>query len=205
MTVNNIELFSVSVTEVPGFLDKKTCKNVFDYVITKKDDEHYFRKHTAISKNSDSSHLLFDFLDDLEKNVVGCENLKSDIRKHVTDLSNRYGMKLNGLYNSWINIQQKHSILHRHIHEFCMSGALYINVDEDSSGICFYNPDRLCRFYSEYINSCNNINCHSYYFSPKIGDMYIFPGWLEHSSPEGSINMTDNRMVISFNFFLQKN
>ena len=80
-----------------------------------------------------------------------------------------------------------------------ISAALYINVDEKSSPLFFYNPNSLTHFtYSLTSKTQSDFNFHHQSFQPKNGEMYIFPSWLLHGSNDEQ-NKTKDRTVISFN------
>ena len=97
----------------------------------------------------------------------------------------------------WFNVQQKGSQLIKHTHpNATLSGALYINVDNNSSPIYFYNPVGFLDY--TYIKEYTDYTFNWFKFNPNPGDLIIWPSWLSHGS-NTNINETDDRIVISFN------
>jgi uncharacterized protein (TIGR02466 family) len=128
--------------------------------------------------------------------LPGCSKILTNLYECINDYTTNANFPTCRISNSWFNIQKPDSSLQRHFHcggpsSSLLSGALYINVDENSSPITFENPNP----YITLIGTSRNDNTHT--FRPNVGDLILFPSWLYHFSNE--INKTKNRIVISFN------
>lgn len=98
----------------------------------------------------------------------------------------------------WSIINQKGHTNSAHIHPHAwFSGVYYPKLPADiknAGNICFKDPN-LARQYSRsfYRNVQSDLCC----FSPQVGTLIFFPGWLEHSVGP---NLTDeDRIAIAFN------
>ena len=94
------------------------------------------------------------------------------------------------------NIQHKDSILKEHCHpQSLVSGALYINVDENQK-IYFHNPNPYV--YSSPKEKITPYNMEHQFIKVNKGDLLLFPSWLRHGKDD-HVNTMDDRIVISFN------
>lgn len=107
--------------------------------------------------------------------------------------------------NFWININRKSdkNVIHEH-HGSVMSAVYYVKVPENSGQIIFYTPIKnykLC-VSENMIKKYNPYNCTTYTYFPKIGDLIIFPAWLEHEVLP--TDTYEERISIAFNanFFI---
>ena len=175
MKITRHNLFTVPVTYYKDFMPLNLANNVKEYImeVKLKNTASYSALigDAATSYNTEKST---EFIQEVVLNVAGCADFHNNIQKCINDFTSSYGIPRCTFINSWFNIQQPASILKRHSHISgevipAVSGALYINIDEESSDI----------------------------FNPSIGDLILFPSWLIHSSDK--INLTRNRIVISFN------
>jgi uncharacterized protein (TIGR02466 family) len=203
MIIETHSLFPTLVLRAREFLSENECKTVFDFLL-KKENMEKLENHSAIygeKSLSTYTNLQFNVLDHIQKEVESCSNIVDNVKKIIEEYTLHSGFKTEGLSNSWFNIQNKGSLLKQHTHPSCsISGAIYINVDKNSSPIFFENPNTLL------VNSTNKqmistkYSFDAYAFQPKLGDLFLFPSWLKHGS-NNNINYTDNRVVISFNVF----
>ena len=195
MEIYRHNLFSTPVTYYESFLPAYIANNITEFILTRKAD--HIKKHRLIKGDAYSVHNSnnINILKDISFNVSGCSNILDNIQSCVKDYADSIKYPECFLDNSWFNIQGPGSVLLRHSHisirgAEIISGALYINVDEKSSAISFENPNPFSILIPR--NSDNFFN-----FKPNVGDLILFPSWLVHLSSEP--NMTDNRIVISFN------
>lgn len=199
METTHFNLFPTLITYTKNFLTKEQCGDIMKYIIS---ESHNSKPHTAMAGDSVSNHDIDTdkkFLTQISTQVNGCENILNDIQTKITEYSKITGLGYEGieLRNSWFNIQQKNSKLKTHTHPLStISGGLYINVDENSSPIYFYNPVDYVIYSAT--NNNTNYNYQWFRFKPEIGDFIVFPSWLLHGSDDEP-NQTDNRIVISFN------
>tara|TARA_R100001510_G_C7534644_1_gene124670 strand:+ start:47 stop:613 length:567 start_codon:yes stop_codon:yes gene_type:complete len=182
--MNILDTFATPIGIEKNFTTESQRINLYDKI---KNIPH--EKHEAISGNGVSTHKkqMLSILD---------SDLKIKLQNCIENYMNKFGIdtKLR-LTHMWTNIQNKGSVLKKHIHgKSILSGAIYINVESNST-IHFHNPNPLMVFtekadtspYSDIIkiNVENNM-------------MIIFPSWLSHGN-DNEINHMNDRIVISFN------
>ena len=153
----------------------------------------------ASSYWSENSNLLFRL------------NIQDKIQKCIDGYTIHLQFKNNVVVeNSWFNIQDIGSSLkmHRHQHSL-VSGALYINVDEKSSPLCFENPNSLGVYENWNPGFPSKYTAEICTLKPQRGEIVLFPSWLRHGSlmadegsPLSAENHTIDRTVISFNAVL---
>jgi uncharacterized protein (TIGR02466 family) len=187
-------LFPTLVTKTSGVLNAQQCADVFAYI-----KSLYMTEHGAIEGDAKSSHETNQIylLDDIVTNVDSCKGIRDDIIKVVKDYKERSQFNIKAIDNSWSNIQDEGSVLTQHTHPLSViSGALYVYVDGDSSKLCFDNPNPYTRFTNALGDS--EFTYGSFWLTPSMGDLILFPSWLSHGSGH-TPNNTKGRTVISFN------
>jgi len=193
MNTNSFSLFPTLIHKVDNFLSASECATMFDY-IQKLDDG---KKHNLILGGDSKSNFALggDFI----SNVPVCLDLKYKIQIATQNYASVSGFNFSKVENSWYSIQDVGSKLENHTHPLCtFSGVLYINVDEDSSPLCFFNPNQ--HIYNTFCKSNTEYSFLWAKFQPKNGELYIFPSWLRHGSNDVA-NNTKNRTIISFNAY----
>jgi hypothetical protein len=198
MNTEAFDLFPTLVTKTSNFLSAKQCGDIFNFL---KNNKILLAEHNSLSEGGKSS---FDgvfgtgIINLIEKNVVGCESINEKLNECLFNYSKQSGVNIYyAQRSSWFNIQDKNSYMKKHSHILCsVGGALYINVDENSSGIYFYNPNPFLTITNYKQNTPYTYEW--YKFIPKNGDLIIFPSWLSHGSNDER-NQTEERTVISFN------
>jgi len=183
----NVKVFPTLIKYVSDFLNKKECNEVINLTLNKK-----LSSHLSLIGEAKSTHgLNSNILSKVNSNII--KKIQNKIDEYAVD----YGVRKLKLDNSWINIQNKNSVLNKHSHpDSIVSGALYLKVDKNSSKIYFYNPNTYLTFVNVFKQT--EFSCENYYFIPQIGDLILFPSWLMHGSNEEKNNSTE-RMVLSFN------
>jgi uncharacterized protein (TIGR02466 family) len=129
-----------------------------------------------------------------------------NFKKYITSLSKEYSYINNIQYvdmKHFFNINKmiKNSAHTVHAHSDCrLSGLMYLKVSELSSPIVFRDP-RQYRHFIEYKTSSNTSAIQTFLphinILPKVGDVLIWPSWLEHEVPY-NIN-DDERITLVFN------
>tara|TARA_E500000331_G_scaffold100955_1_gene97831 strand:+ start:547 stop:1131 length:585 start_codon:yes stop_codon:yes gene_type:complete len=186
------DLFPTLVVSFPNVITEEERVEIFNKLKTKD-----INPHPTILGNGRSSYnsSIFSILDEL-----GLED-------RITEYLIEYNKVLRAGYNiklsqSWFNVQNHDSALDKHMHpnSIC-SGALYINVDTDSTPLCFVNHNTQTRFIHHGIVGEEPSKYNAEYHRMPVNncDLIIFPSWLEHGS--GGMNKTHNRTVISFNTY----
>lgn len=188
-------LFPTCVMSVENFISIEQSKDIVDYILS---NNLQPKQHGAIKGNGVSYYEeKSDFLQIISDNVNSCRDLKSKLFDAVKDYENDTGVQLTELNNSWFNIQQKGSVLVDHAHPMSiLSGALYVNIDADSSSLYFSNPNPFNAFQD--VTRLTEYTYEKYWIKPSLGQLVIFPSWLKHGS-NNTINESTNRIVISFN------
>jgi uncharacterized protein (TIGR02466 family) len=183
----NVKVFPTLIKYVSNFLNEKELNQIIKLTLNKKLSSHLSLKGKATSTHG----LNSDILSNVDNNIV--EKIKDKVNEYAVD----YGVRKLKLDNSWINIQNKNSILNKHSHpDSIVSGALYLRVDKNSSKIYFYNPNTYLTFVNVFKQT--EFSCENYYFTPQIGDLILFPSWLMHGSNNEENNSIE-RIVLSFN------
>lgn len=141
------------------------------------------------------------------KNVLDMPELYS-LRKDIEIALIAYSIELKlkdvrlEIQNSWVmkHIEGDYSPVHHHKNSV-ISGIVYIEVNEESGEISFYNNNTTL-FHStlepefwEY----NKLNSSSFNIKPETGDILIFPSHLQHSVGRNDINK--ERYALAFNVF----
>jgi uncharacterized protein (TIGR02466 family) len=192
MNTNTLNLFSVPVTVVREFLSKEESKELFLHVLN---NETNFAHHGSLVGDSLSTHGSEKYFFSNPK----ASFLKKRVQDQLDVFSHVSGFAKSEIANSWVNIQNEGSILETHSHASShLSGAIYLNVDDNSSKLYFFNPNQLLLYTSLDDKKFTPFNNSYIFLKPQIGDLIIFPSWLLHGSFR-DVNYTKNRMVVSFN------
>jgi len=180
-----LALFPTPVLLIDNFISDNERLDLINHIKTL--DYHL---HGSLSINSRST-----FRGDNE--CALSEEIANRIQEQIDNFLEILGISSAKLDNSWVNVQGKGSQLLTHMHPNSkVSGSLYLNVDENSSKLYFYNPNPHNKF--QYHVDETHFNYDFIYIKPKNCQLVLFPSWLEHGS-NGEINNTEDRTVISFN------
>lgn len=193
----NVIAFSTLITVYDDFISSECCSKLFDFCKGKEIKCNQQFVGNGSSYFSLSSYIL----DEIEKEKIVKLNLKSKIQEVLSDYSCKFGINPVKITNSWFNFQEKESILKNHSHENSIfSGALYLNANENSSQICFENPNPFISYFNfeNSIINPNNFSSKFFKVQPKTGQLIIFPSWINHGSNYEKNNMK-GRLVLSFN------
>jgi uncharacterized protein (TIGR02466 family) len=192
----NFDLFPTLITRYNSILNNDQIKDIFDYCLKKETVSHRSLIGTAVSSHGATSEIV----DDISNNVKSCEYLKLMLQNLFDNYVDDCNIPKVKITNSWFNIQDQSSVLKQHTHPgSILSAALYVNVDDLSSGIYFDNPNNSIQYLTASKHRSASKYTYEYFrFTPQPGDLFIFPSWLHHGSGYES-NMTNNRLVISLN------
>jgi uncharacterized protein (TIGR02466 family) len=193
--IENYVLFPTLVKRVRNFLTQKQCDDIIKHSKNKGLKPHLSLTNQSVSTHSEHAQ----FLDSLCTEARSCLDVKDRLYDVVKAYSDETGMDFRDISNSWVNFQTQNSRLLKHTHPLsCISGAVYLSVDSDSSKIYFYNPNPFVEFTSWTKGTYKDYSHSFYWFKPENGDLLVFPSWLSHGSDD-DINMTKDRAVLSFN------
>lgn len=174
-------------------------KNVDVSGLTEKiEDLEHVRVHANNGHSTVSKTLLHD---------DGFEEIRAVIEAHLQSFKKSLGVADTVdlvITNSWATMHDKGDYAHRHHHDNALlSGILYIDVDDDSGSIRFYNqvqnlfPTAIALPIAEY----NIFNSANFTFLPKKGDLFIFPSQIPHEVAENNSDI--KRRLIAFNVFVK--
>ena len=203
MKIYQHDLFPVPVMYVEQFLPSDFADTILQYILSLKDQIH--TRHGALYGDAVSLHesnIKKNIFDLINENVPHGIQLQDNIKEITSMYATTIGHPGVVIDNSWFNIQNKNSLLKKHTHinpnkVSIVSGALYINTNQDSPPICFENPNPSMPLFVTSKELNTKYNNSFYEFEPDIGDLILFPSWLPHYTVLP--NKTSNRVVISFN------
>ena len=191
--IEEYKLFPTLVTRTKNLLTAQQCLDVFEYIKTLD-----MGNHEAIQNGKSTFDPKCFLLPNIEQNVESCKDICNVVVENIKEYISRTDFKIIEIANSWANIQNEDSVLQTHTHPLStLSGALYVNVDKDSSKLFFDNPNPFLHV-TNLGNVGSEYTCRSFGFELEIGDLVLFPSWLLHGSG-GQPNLTKDRCVISFN------
>ena len=178
-------LFPTPIACIPNFITSKERLQ-----LTKSINNISHHSHDSIDGDGLSTHKQRpSFLD---------RAIKKRIQNALDEYNTECGYRLSKLSNEWSNIQNSGSKLLEHSHpESCISGALYINVGEESK-LYFHNPNPYVYFTNRREWTPYN---YEYKWIPVHNcELILFPSWLRHGGGDDDyINQMDERIVVSFN------
>ena len=184
-------LFPIPVASIPNFITTEERLKLLDVVKGMEYSNHNAIVGDACSNHVSQCHNPIDFVD---------YDIKQRIQSAVDSYTEESGHAPSKLHTLWSNIQQPGSALREHCHSSSvLSGALYINVD-DNSVLPVHNPNPYVKFEEPYKST--NYNCYGMDLKVSNGELIIFPAWLRHGN--GIVNQMIDRVVISFNTKLNK-
>lgn len=194
MFTENHEIFPILITVIRDFITVEQCNTIFK----RYNNDPTQKKHSLLIGDTTSNFHGYKSVHREICNLTGCfefhERLQDVIQFYSKTIGVRWPVFIS---NSWINIQNENSLLKRHTHpDSQISGAVYINVDENSSNFYIFNPNPYLHFTQ--VDQASRYCQTEYRISPRKGDLVLFPSWLAHGSNE-EINQTKDRMVFSFN------
>jgi len=154
-------------------------------------------KDTVIVKASNfggwHSHFYFD-------PFPSClEPLNKEINKFVKETIHK-DFKVRGdlsVHNGWFIVNKKGDFNKPHKHPpYTFSGVYYLKCNDDSGELIFNNQAEMNNYAVNYTNF-NSSNSKDFYIKPQVGQLYIWPAWIEHYVTP---NKSDSeRIVYSFN------
>ena len=183
----NLSIFPVVIQHINNFITEDECLRIIEKCKTLDLQKHQVLKNNAVSSyKNPGANVLNNF-----------PHLQEIIFEKVVCYENELGLFNSKIDNSWVNFQYKDSGVKKHQHPGAqISGVLYLKSDEKSSKIYFYNPNPYNSFIRKRVLNHNNFEHVS--FCPKIGDLILFPSWLNHGSHDDE-NLSEERIALSFN------
>lgn len=194
MIKENHSLFPTLVSRYEDFLSTEEINNIIECIKLKID---LVEKHKCINQGG-SSDQFYDIFLEIQNLYPAFGNIRQRLMDCIREYENDYPLKKLRLGNSWFNIQNKDSILTRHVHPHCvLSGVIFLKTDNNSSKLYFENPNNFVKFFRSR-EELTEYSFEYFYFHPKPGTLLIFPSWLMHGS-NNEKNQSDERIVLGFN------
>lgn len=193
--INEVALFP-DVFWSTNILDSINNQNLIDFAYeTKQKDKGiqisnslgYHSSYLDVSDNAD--YRLKELMDEvipLIRNIIE-EKIYKDPKSKLFSI------------DSWININSKYSYNKRHIHggDVILSIVYYAKVPKDSGSFYFKCPSARADKLSYLGIDKDNIFSSHRERLPDVGDIIVFPGWIEHGVNQ---NMSDeDRISYAFN------
>lgn len=120
--------------------------------------------------------------------------LEERLHELSESINPEYTFKLD---NVWVNINDRGNYNQRHVHPTsCFSGTIYLQVDNDTGKIKFFNDFWMIKHYPANLEN-SNLFCQNVTYTPRNGMMLIFPSWIPHEVTPSNSDLT--RISISFN------
>lgn len=197
------DIFITSIHVLKNFLNDQIRKTILNLILLNKNKigklSDLGKGEFRISHFKNQNYNFFkqgdQFIDFVDKELK--INVKNNILEVVKLCEKDFGFYDLKLLNSWTTIQDKNSVLCRHNHAPCkLSGVFYLNVDKNGPPLTFYNPNPVIDMYD--FNFYNHNTFYKFNIIPQIGDLILFPSYLNHDSNNEN-NEIENRVAISFN------
>jgi uncharacterized protein (TIGR02466 family) len=129
------------------------------------------------------------------------DTLSEKIREATIDMGWDTENQIIKITSMWSIINKKGSFNERHHHgNSSLSAAYYVNADENSGDLVFYDPRNAFTFSHPDNSQINDLNAQTKSIAPKSGMLVLFPSYLDHSVNASS--SSEDRVVISFNVSL---
>jgi hypothetical protein len=198
MNIEFLRLFPIPVMTFGEFLPLEQCNDIIEYCRKLPTlAPHELLTNGAVSSHTDTTSVLSDIV----HNIPSCKDLLTNLRTAIIDFNNESGFDGNIISNSWVNFQNSGSTILRHTHPgSCISGALYLKADDNSSKLHFYNPNPFLAFSHHTMKVTESTN-NWFWVTPETGKLILFPSWLGHGGHD-DVNQSSERVVLSFNTVL---
>ncbi len=129
------------------------------------------------------------------------ESLSPKIKEATLDMGWDTNNQVVKITSMWSIINKQNSFNERHHHgNSALSAAYYVNADENSGDIVFYDPRPAFTFSHPENLQINDLNAQIKSITPKKGMLVLFPSYLDHSVNPS--NSDKDRVVVSFNVSL---
>lgn len=104
------------------------------------------------------------------------------------------------LTQSWLNFNPPGTSHHQHIHSnSIVSGIIYLQCDADTGNLHVHRPNYQVANIRDEPTDFGLFNTEFMFFTPGIGDLFLFPSTLSHNVSENK--SSQNRISLSFNTF----
>ena len=187
--MEHYNFFSIPVVRHQNIISNTEATEIFKYLIglDNASPHEYIIGNGKTSGRTINPQVLKEF-----------PQIEQNIQTLVDQFTEKLGVFQTKIINSWYNIQYDESELKPHVHPLgAVSGALMVNVDDNSSGLRFRNPNYELMNFCWWLTSKETEYNKEYetFGKVKTGDLFLFPSYLYHG---GVLNHTNARAVIAF-------
>jgi uncharacterized protein (TIGR02466 family) len=161
----------------------------------------FFCKNKSNTRNSDGNIISANnyILDNPEMTPLKSE-LMIAVQNYVDNVMCYKPLARPYITQSWLNYTEAGQYHHKHSHpNSAISGVLYINADEETDKIYFYNDNY--RQIEPAVSVWNLYNSKTWYFTVKTYHVVLFPSYLTHMVRTKAGNNT--RISLAFNTFFR--
>lgn len=185
---------------IKNLLDSKECNDIFNHILNTPNKKKLVSENIktgGIGETETSYGVIKDVLKEISDKVIGMNNLKDRIQKHIDVYNEKFALSHFEISNSsWFLLQKQNSFAASHIHpNSILSGTLYINANNAGHELCFENPNPFISYMSK--TKETELNQHTYTVKPENGMLILFPSYIKHGAIK--INKLNDRCVIAFN------
>lgn len=194
MNVEVRNLFPTPVLRVSDFISQKQCSDIVSFF-----KEKGFKHDTILGNGVSTYTTSSNALSEITNKINGCQNIAKSLNETVSNYVRVLGIGDIKVTNSWVNFQNKDSVLTEHAHpSSVISGALFLKSDADSNCLFFRNCNPFWNMTKFDPNNSTEFSYEHFWFAPVEGSLVLFPSWLLHGS-NSEKNGSDQRVVFSFN------
>jgi hypothetical protein len=198
MNSNVYNVFSLNIKRIEDFITEDECKKIAKCIQLNEDPVLSGLDGILVGDTFVSLNLFQDILIELDKETNN--DLKERLQQAVSEYCKEQNIIESFIDQSWVVVQHKESLLKHHTHlddngEGVISGALWINIPENSSNLEFIHP---FEYHSKITKDKPTLK-----FPAKTGTLILFPSYVWHGND--AWNHSTNRIVISFNAHKKEN
>ncbi len=168
-------------------------------VITQECIAEKSRGHGRDFSEFGQSWASHNIMDNVRKNVYPEINkLATFIENTATHISDDYGFirSVLKIEEAWCNFQYPNGMQTAHTHIRPLVALYYAQASENSGKIWFRPPEPMGYSNKVFTRSNNHYNFEKIEYSPTVGRLFFFPGWLSHHVVLNQ--STQDRISVSF-------
>jgi uncharacterized protein (TIGR02466 family) len=181
----------VDLFPIPFVIEELTIdKSESDFVINYLSDEKNLSKNKNNYSGTDT--YILEYMPKLKGQIdISIENYVSKFLGETADVK---------ITQSWLNYNPPGTFHHKHKHaNSIVSGVVYLQADEKTGSLNMYRPENQKRQIHNEIETWNPYNYEYMFFTPKFGDMFLFPGTVYHDTEVN--RSTISKISLGFNTF----
>jgi uncharacterized protein (TIGR02466 family) len=190
--MNNTDI--IPLFAVPMYVSNISVDSDVKQIIKNIEYEYIGNGYASISKNILDLPELIHLRNEIEKQIESYTRTTLFVAEHISF----------EIINSWAMMHQKGDYAPEHNHDCSLlSGIVYIDTDDSAGEITFRKDSNFTNLFPSALNlevsGYNIYNSKKWSFTPKSGQIYMFPSFLLHQVSKS--NSDKNRYCIAFNVF----